>query len=488
MIKERTAELIGRLRQLTKTKKKNLAAQNDELETAETKLASCQSFVRDSLRTGSQGEVMKIKATVTKQVKEMTSNFKSDILTPCETANVKFVLSPETVQACHQFGEVYLKESSPGNCYATGRGLETAEPGKRATAVLHVVDHNGKACSTPVETVTCELVSEISGEKRDCSVKKTEDSQYEISYQSTRRGRYQLHIKVEGENIKGSPFSVTVKLPVEKLGTLIKIIGGVKGPWGVAVNKRGEIIVAECDGNCVSIFSPTGEKLQSFGSEGLGHGQFDFPRGVAVDDDGNILVADSYSYRIQKFTSEGKFITAVGTDGDQPLEFDEPIGIAIHPLNKKVYVADNWNHRIQILNSDLTFSSSFGSKGSDNGQFRHPREVAFDSTGNVYVADSCNHCIQVFTAEGEYLKKFGKTSYGELKRPFGISIDSDNVVYVTENDNHRVSVFTYDGKFLTLFGTKGSEPGQFNSPRGIAIDENGVVIVCDSYNNCLQYF
>ena len=490
VIEERTAELIGRLHQLTKTKKKNLAAQNDELETAEAKLASCQSFVRDSLRTGSQGEVMKIKATVTKQVKEMTSNFKPDILTPCEIADVQFIPSPETVQACRQFGKVYLTEISPGNCYATGSGLERAESGKRATAVLHVVDHNGKACSTPVETVTCELVSEISGEKRDCSVKKTEDSQYEISYQSTRRGRYQLHIKVEGENIKGSPFPVTVKLPVQELGTPIKTISGVKGPWGVAVNKRGEVIVAESSQHCVSIFSPTGGKLQSFGSYGSGHGQFNEPRGVAVDDDGNILVVDKNNHRIQKFTSEGKFITAVGKKGNQQLRFDYPIGIAIHPLSKKVYVVDQLNHRIQILNSDLTFSSSFGSRGSDSGQFQRPWDVIFLSSGNVYVTDSCNDRIQVFTAAGETLMKFGRkgSGNGELDWPSGISSDSDNVVYVTENDNHRVSVFTCEGIFLTSFGTKGSESGQFHHPRAIAVDMNGVIVVSDFLNNRLQYF
>ena len=486
IIEERTAELIGRLHQLTKTKKKNLAAQNDELETAETKLASCQSFVRDSLRTGSQGEVMKIKATVKKQVKEMTNNFKSDILTPCETANVKFISSPEIAQACRQFGKLYLKESSPENCYAKGSGLERAEPGKRASAVLHVVDHNGKACSTPVETVTCELVSEISGEKRDCSVKKTEDSQYEISYQPTRRGRYQLHIKVGGENIKRSPFPVTV---LRKFGIPIKTISGLNEPWGVAVNKRGEVIVAECGRHCVSIFSPTGEKLQLFGSQGSRHGQFNEPCGVAMDDDGNILVVDSNNHCIQKFTSEGKFITAVGKRGIQPLKFNCPYGITIHPLNKKVYVADNCNHRIQILNSDLTFSSSFGSQGSDNGQFQYPWDVTFDSTGNVYVADSGNDRIQVFTAEGELLRKFGKkgSGNGELNCPSSISIDSDNVVYVTEDDNHRVSVFTCEGKFLTSFGTGGSKPGQFIYPRGIAVDKNGVIVVSDS-NNRLQFF
>ena len=126
--------------------------------------------------------------------------------------------------------------------------MEVAEPGERATAVLHVIDGKGKACTTPMETLTCELVSEITSEKIDCSVKKTKASgQYEISYQATSRGRHQLHIKVEGEHIKGSPFTVIVKMPVQKLGAPIKTISGLNKPWGVAVNQRGEIVVAESD-------------------------------------------------------------------------------------------------------------------------------------------------------------------------------------------------------------------------------------------------
>ena len=156
-------------------------------------------------------------------------------------------------------------------------------------------------------------------------MKKTEASgQYEISYQATSRGRHQLHIKVEGEHIKGSPFPVTVNVPVQKLGTPIKTISGVKKePWGVAVNQSGEIIVAESAGNCISIFSQAGEKLRSFGTQGSRHGQFLFSRCVAVDDDNNILVSDRDNQRIQKFTSDGKFITSVGKKGTSKLlEFD----------------------------------------------------------------------------------------------------------------------------------------------------------------------
>jgi tripartite motif-containing protein 2/3/tripartite motif-containing protein 71 len=492
LLEARKAELIGQMKQLIQAKRKNLAAQKDEVETVHTQLASCLSFVRESLRTGSQGEVMKMKKGVVKQIKEMTDNFKPDMLPPCEPANVRFITSPELTQACQQFGRVFLQQASPEKCYATGKGLEVAKLGERITAVLHVVDQKGKACSTPMETLNYELVSESTGEKIDCSVKKTEASgQYEISYQATSRGRHQLHIKVEGEHIKGSPFPVTVKLPVQKLGTPIKIISGVKHPWGVAVNRRGEVLVAESGAACISIFSPTGEKLRSFGSRGSGHGQFTHLHGVAVDDDGNILVIDDGNHRIQKFTPDGKLIMSVGKRGSNPLEFNEPTGIAIHPLNKRVYVVENSNHRIQILNPDLTFSSSFGSEGRGNGHLNIPRDVAFDSTGNVYVADGGNHRIQVFTAEGWFLMEFatGKGSgNGELIYPTGISIDSEDVVYVTEYGNCRVSVFTCEGKFLTSFGTHGSGPGQFSAPRGIAVDKNGVVYVSDTNNHRLQIF
>ena len=164
-----------------------------------------------------------------KQIKEITDNFKPDMLPPCEPANVKFIASPEITQACQQFGRVFLQRTSPEKCYVTGKGLEVAEPGERATAVLHVVDNKGKACTTPVETLTCELVSQY-------------DSQYDISYQPTSRGRHQLYIKVEGEHIKGSPFTVTVKLPVQKLGTPIKTITEVNKPWCVAINHSNAMI------------------------------------------------------------------------------------------------------------------------------------------------------------------------------------------------------------------------------------------------------
>ena len=378
---------------------------------------------------------------------------------------------------------------SPENCYVTGKGLPNiVMVDERATAVLHIIDQEGKVCTTPVHMPpTCELVSELTGEIGHCTLKKMEASQYELSYQPTSQGGHLLHIKVENEHIEGSPFVVTV------LGsTPVKIITGVKAPQGIAFNHRDDIIVVEYRAHCVSIISSSGEK-RSFGSKGSGQGQFYYPCAVAVDGGGNVLVADGKNHRIQKFTPEGKYITGVGKHGTNPLEFDFPVGIGIHPHTKNIYITENMNHRIQILNPDLTFNKTFGSYGQGEGQFNEPKDVAFDSIGNVYVADNENHRIQVFTPDGQirwHIRMEGKHCKDDidLSYPSGISIDSNDVLYVSELYNYCISVFDSKGELKKSFGTKGNEPGQFDDPRGIAVDKNGSVYVSDHGNDRIQIF
>ena len=137
----------------------------------------------------------------------------------------------------------------------------------------------------------------------------------------------------------GSPFTITVKMPVKKLGTPIKIISGLNETRGVAVNQRGEILVAEHKRNCISIFSQTGEKLRSFGSQGPEPGQFRYPHGVTLDDNDNILVTDNImgNNHIQIFSSDHTLIRSVGSRGNNLLQFENLLTIAISPATKNIH-------------------------------------------------------------------------------------------------------------------------------------------------------
>ncbi len=478
----RKTDLINQLHQLTQTKLKNLAAQKDQIETTQAQLSSCLLFMEKNLKTGNQ--VLLTKSSTVRQVKELTTTFQPDMLEPTTEADIMFLALNDLSNECRKYGKVYAAGSpNPSTCSATGKGVDTAVVGEKSTAVLQTLNFDSQPCKVSMPSISCELISEITRTRVRGSVERRGQGQYEISYQPTINGRHQLHIKVESQHIRGSPFPVSTTSTVENLSSPILTIDGMRGPVGVTVNQRGEVVVTECIGHCVSVFSTSGKRLQSFGKQGSDQGQFNNPHAVAVDGEENILVADSNNHRIQKFTAQGEFLTAVGTRGSGHLQFIHPIGIAVSASNGRVYVVENENNRIQILNSDFSYFGTFGKKGK--GQFINPRHIACDSTGNVYVSD---HNIQVFTAEGKFLRKFNRDSK-HMQTPHGLAIaPCGTMVYssININDDHHVSVFTSEGQFVTSFEVE-EKLGKPVYLRGLAVS-NGVLYVCDSGNNRIQLF
>ena len=89
-------------------------------------------------------------------------------------------------------------------------------------------------------------------------------------------------------------------------------------PKGVAVDNLGNVYVAEESGNRVQKFTPDGQFITKWGSNGTGDGQFTMSNlegawGIAVDPQGYVYVTDSNLNRVQKFTSSGQFVTKWGS-------------------------------------------------------------------------------------------------------------------------------------------------------------------------------
>ena len=336
-------------------------------------------------------------------------------------------------------------------------------------------------------------MSELTGTRIKGSAERRGDSHCEVTYTPTIKGRHQLHIKLMGEHIIGSPYCVAAnKSPDEELGECIVSIPGLNRVYGVAFTQNGDIVVSS-PSRCVSVLSANGHKPRLLGTKGsttFGQEELDRPLGVIVDGEENILVADCYNNCVQKFTAEGEFLDRAGSRGSGRLEFICVKNIAINASNNMVYVVDEHNHRVQILNPDLTYNDSFGQRGGNEGEFYLPCGIACDSTGNVYVANSSNNRIQVFASTGKFLRMFGSYGQGdgELDWPKCIALDSEDTVYISDSCNHRISIFTSKGIFVSSFGSKGRKEGEFLSPRGLAVDRNGVVYVCDRDNDRLQLF
>ena len=325
----------------------------------------------------------------------------------------------------------------------------------------------------PKEVIKAELMNLLDSSSLpiDCKVKDTGNvTLFEISNWLPSSGVYQLHVCVCGEEVRGSPFSVTVKTPVNKLGTVIETIDGVNNPWGVGVKKSGEVIVAEESSDCISVFSCNGEKTHPTDAqdEDVHLKQICSPRGLAVDSEDNILVVESGRNQLLKISPEGECrIAPVGNT------FKDPVDVCVNNGDGKVYVVDKTRHCVHILNPDLTYSGKFGTYGSGNGQLLSPTGIAH-SKGYLYVADTNNSRVQVFTYEGEYVWQFGKKGVdSELFRPISICVDDDDLVYVGERVS-TVSVFTTEGEYRTSFNSL--------QPYGIAVAPCGVIYVCDNHS------
>lgn len=482
---KRKSELVDELNKVIQAKLKTLEAQRDQIETIQAQLSSCLLFMRESLDAIDLGDVLIKKQNTLKQMKELTI-LDSASLEPKSKADVLFSALADLTAECQHYGKVCTMVSScPPECYLSSKIVDTVV-GSKANVILQTLN---PTVQLRADSISCQLVSQITGKTVEGKVKLKGDMEYEIEYTPTVKGRHLLSLQVLGQHIDGSPYLVNAGLPIRKIGMPILTLSGLKKPQGVAVNSRGEVVVTEWNGHCVTVLSPSGKRLRSFGMKGTEQGQFEFPYGVAVDDKDNILVADCNNHRIQKFTSQGEFVATVGTRGSGPLQFAFPHGIAVNPISGQVYVGSR-NGRIQILNSDLSHYKTFGKRGSGKGQSEIPQHITCDNNGKAYVADFGNHRIQVFTSEGEFISTIGQhgESAGDLKEPWGVATDSSGRVYVSEQWNHRVSVFSSKGLLLKHFGGEGKGPGQFECPQGLAVDSSGVVYVCDFDNKQLQLF
>lgn len=139
--------------------------------------------------------------------------------------------------------------------------------------------------------------------------------------------------------------------PIRKLGTTghkheLTTPGDFAKPTGVAVDREGNLYVADTWNNRIEIFDADGSFVSTFGRAGDGPGYFSRPKGVAIDSDGHVWVADGMQDRIQVFTKEGQLLISFGGHGLLPGQFQGLVGITIDKQNR-VFTSEIFPGRAQ---------------------------------------------------------------------------------------------------------------------------------------------
>ena len=480
LVQQSQRQLVQQVDTVVQQKIQLLTKQREEAVTVLKQLKGCEEFVEQSLKVGSQQQILREKQNMVQVMTTVNQDVNPVVFQPIEKANITFTSNQTLVDKYEGIGE--FKSKTFGKSVLVKNACYV---GKKSTVTLNLQTQDGSPFSVPLSLISCELSSADDSQLISCDINETQSGNYDISFTPRNRGKHQSIIRLGGVNIPGSPFTLRIIPSPEMRGKPVNIISRLNSPWGVVITKNEDIVVAECHANCITILNKEGKKVKSFGTKGTKEGQFTNPCGVAISQDGHILVTDNH--RLQKLTFEGDCVKSVGSSetGNGPLQFNVPIGITVHPTTGQIFIADMDNHRIQVLNKDLTYSHSFGKKGSSPERFNSPGDVTFDNEEYLYVADTRNNCIKKFTSTGLYISFSSEGSNpGQIKCPTSFIIDN-NLLYVSELGNNRISIFDTNGCFIHCFGKYGSGEGEFNSPFGITVDSLGNLYVSDTCNNRL---
>jgi DNA-binding beta-propeller fold protein YncE len=261
------------------------------------------------------------------------------------------------------------------------------------------------------------------------------------------------------------------------------------GPYGVAVDSKGLVYVADQRVGAVFIFNTQTHDTQLIRNGFEAH--FGWINGLAIDDDDRLFVSDGKMHRVMIFNAKHEVENQI-TEGLQ-----DPVGLALDTNNRFLYVVDTQQDQVIVFDADtLKLLRRIGTGGKSHylttpGDFGAPQGVALDSDGNVYVTDTLNNRVEIFDADGNFISLFGKHGDGPgyLARPKGIAVDSDGHIWVADEMQDRLQVFNREGQLLTYIGTgHGEMPGQFRSLIGVAIDKQNRVFTTEQEPGRLQMF
>ena len=401
---------------------------------------------------------------------------------------------------------------NPANCeFLLPENLHIGRP---VVAALCMKDSQGNLCAycenvNVDEEVHVQLIS-ITGKVVHGEVEDNYDGSYKVTFTPKHLGKAKLTVSINGQQVKGSPYNVTVfcdytQACIEKLNS--SALGGdAKQPWAIAIGRHGIWAVADHYNHCVYLFSNMKNQetyyqktiLKKLGSHGTADGQFQNPCGVVFDNNNNLFVVDGNNHRIQKFDIGGKYLFQFGSKGAGPGQLHSPHGIALH--NGRLYIADSGNKRVSVFQTTGQFCLNIGEQ-----LLSIPCDVTV-TKDVLLVAVYGQNCVYAFTLDGQSKGNFctlperqvelslqrcrqhQQSSVASNMYPCSITTDLNGFVIVSETSKRCIEIFGNDGIHINSIFYKdgthnqglffdGTKPKNNHYPLGVVVSPEGVVWV-----------
>lgn len=275
------------------------------------------------------------------------------------------------------------------------------------------------------------------------------------------------------------------------------------GPQGVCVDSSGNVYVADTGNNVIREILNSGQVVTVAGSgapgstDGVGtNATFSGPTGVALDRAGNLYVADSGHNLLRKI-QPGGVVTTFANLAASPAQLPV-LWQSVVDTNGVIYVS-GWL-QVFAVNSNGTFSSFAGPGYCCPPNWSSHIGLALDGHGGLFatINSSYGRIVELSPNGGYSIYAGDAPGYTDgprqiarFQNPLDVASYSDGALIVS--DWTRIRCISTNGIVSTLAGTGQSGfqngPGfqaAFSQLGGIAVDSLGNIYVADSGNNCIR--
>lgn len=251
-------------------------------------------------------------------------------------------------------------------------------------------------------------------------------------------------------------------------------------PYGIAVDKVGNIFVADTYNNRVLKFDNDGNYLLTI--QKYNNSNIERPNALSIDGNGNIYVVENNTNSVIKFDLRGKYLSKIDDRDYKPSNFEKTRGngvnsIAIDQLDNVYLLYSNYG-KILKFNKDGKFIDTISKYGEKDGEIINAEGLFCNNKNYLYVGDSQGQRIQVFDENGKFLRKIGSSSdiNNKIIYPETIVVDSKGHFYTLWNG---LAEFDNNGEFVKRWGSDGRYDSQFIEPNEIFVGKDNFLYVSD---------
>ena len=210
---------------------------------------------------------------------------------------------------------------------------------------------------------------------------------------------------------------------------------GFDRPYDLVRGLDGRLYLSEFRGGRISILSPEGSWLTSFGGKGISAGQLSGPSSLAVDDEGYIYVTEFGNRRVSKFSPDGDFVHNFASRARDFQGLKAPTGIAA--INGIIYVACSVAKSIYMFDKNgmyLGILTAQGLNAPESLKTYGENQLLVTDTKRILLVDPQTTIVSELTAAGNSRVRLTGAQRDINNNILAADINSDEVTVLASLD------------------------------------------------------